>query len=138
MKTQLMVAMTFVLVFGLAAMAQTAPAVETETARISANAVQTPCPGVEPKGDRIGPRDRTRGENPPRDGRGIGRGYARGPRNGLGVGPARGFGRGQGYGLRDGSGFGRGQGYGLRDGSGVGRGFGCGLRDGTGPNCRVN
>ncbi len=124
MKTQLMVATVFVLVFGLTAMAQAPQVVGTETARIGADAVQAPCPGVEPKGDRIGPRDRTRGENPPRDGRGIGRGYARGLRNGLGVGPARGFGRGQGYGLRD--------------GSGVGRGFGRGLRDGTGPNCRVN
>jgi hypothetical protein len=137
MKKQLITATVFVLVIGLTATAQRARVVNTQTARINAGAALGPCEGQEPRGDRIGPRDRTRGENPPRDGRGIGRGYRHGPRNGLGVGAARGNGWGQGLRLRDGSGIGRGQGFGLRDGSGLGRGqgWGGGPRDGTGPNC---
>ena len=133
MKTQGIAAIVFMLVFGLTATAQTEPIAETETPGLGAAIAQTPCEGQTPKGDRIGPRDQTRGQNPPRDGRGIGRGQALGRRDGRGVGPAAGLRQGQGRGLRDGSGIGRGQGYGLRDGHGVGRDQGYGRADSRGP-----
>lgn len=133
MKTQGIATIVFMLVFGLTATAQTEPIAETETPRLGAAIAQTPCEGQTPKGDRIGPRDRTRGQNPPRDGRGIGRGQALGRRDGLGVGPAGGMRQGQRRGLCDGSGVGRGQGYGLRDGHGVGPDRDYGRADGRGP-----
>jgi len=133
MKTQGIAAIVFMLVFGLAVTAQSEPVTETETPRIGADVAQTPCEGQTPKGDQIGPRDQTRGQNPPRDGRGIGRGQALGRRDGRGVGPAAGMRRGQGRGLRNDSGIGRGQGYGLCDGRGVGPDRGYGRADGRGP-----
>mgnify|MGYP000845659447 FL=1 len=135
MKTQGIAAIVFMLVFGLAVTAQSEPVTETETPRIGANVAQTPCEGQTPKGDQIGPRDQTRGQNPPRDGRGIGRGQGRGLRNDSGIG------RGQGYGLCDGRGVGPDRGYGRADGRGPGRGQGRGgrtrqgPRDGSGPGC---
>ena len=135
MKTQGIAAIVFMLVFGLAVTAQSEPVTETETPRIGANVAQTPCEGQTPKGDQIGPRDQTRGQNPPRDGRGIGRGQGRGLRNDSGIG------RGQGYGLCDGRGVGPDRGYGRADGRGPGRGqgrggrTGQGPRDGSGPGC---
>jgi len=135
MKTQGIAAIVFMLVFGLAVTAQSEPVTETETPRIGADVAQTPCEGQTPKGDQIGPRDQTRGQNPPRDGRGIGRGQGRGLRNDSGIG------RGQGYGLCDGRGVGPDRGYGRADGRGPGRGpgrggrTGQGPRDGSGPGC---
>ncbi|MDY0357741.1 MAG: hypothetical protein RBR19_17795 [Sedimentisphaerales bacterium] len=135
MKTQGIAAIVFMLVFGLAVTAQSEPVTETETPRIGADVAQTPCEGQTPKGDQIGPRDQTRGQNPPRDGRGIGRGQGRGLRNDSGIG------RGQGYGLCDGRGVGPDRGYGRADGRGPGRGQGRGgrtrqgPRDGSGPGC---
>ncbi len=129
MKTKLMVlaGITLMLALGLTS-AQAAP---TGEAAIGAAEAVELCENQDPKGDHVGPEDGTRGENPPRDGRGVRRGDRRGP------------GRGEARGERDGQGRGNGQGEGrgARDGSGEGRGRARGggerqgPRDGSGGGC---
>ena len=83
MKTQLIAGMVFMLVAGLTATAQTAPAADTEAVRINDEVEQAPPVGQEPKSEQVAPRDDTRGENAPRNGRGMNQGQGYGPRDGT-------------------------------------------------------
>ncbi len=136
MKAMLLTGFGLVLLLGLAVTVGTVSA-EAEDA-VTTETAEPACDAEDPQGDQVGPRDGTRGENAPRDGRGArrrenrgeGRGEGEGARDGSGArrGLGHGEGRGEGEGPRDGSGRGRGQarGGGARQGP----------RDGSGPDCR--
>jgi hypothetical protein len=125
MKMKLLIGMVLLMALGLTATTQAAAVVDAE-------ATQVGCP-AQPQGNQIGPRDRTRGANAPRDGRGPGRGQALGARDGSGARVG-----GQAWGPQDGSGFRRGFGGGQRNGTGPRQGRGWGMRNGTGPGaCQI-
>jgi hypothetical protein len=109
MKTKPMIIAAMVVLVGIVwtpmVTAQTGGSSDYTFQNTADNSVQMQC-GAHPKGQQSGPRDGTKGENAPRDGRGNG--GRKGNRTGL----------------RDGS------------GNGARQGQGGGPRDGTGPNCQ--
>lgn len=97
MKTKLILIVGILVMVGVA-LVPTASARNTNAGECAFENADCASSQMQQNGNRTGPRDGSKGENAPRDGRGKGNGN--GPRDGSGNGARR----GQGGGPRDGSG----------------------------------